>query len=170
MSEHTKDSLMKARDKAALVKIADEDFGVEIDPEGFTKEEIVTEILKLQAEDTLLDMDDDDESGLSPEELEAAKKAEAEANARNKDLQGRKDKQFKLVIHKQDGPGGKDDVNVSVNGYAWNIKRDQEVIVPQRVISVLKDAVMTEIEADGKGEWIENHVRRFSMTIEEITE
>lgn len=50
---------------------------------------------------------------------------------------------YRIVIHKQEGPGGSDDVPVGVNGRVWQIKREREVTVPAAVYNALMEAVET---------------------------
>lgn len=69
-----------------------------------------------------------------------------------------------IIIHSQDGPGGKDDVGVGLNGRVWNIKRDHKVSVPLGVYNVLMDAVQTDCFQDDHGN-IEMHDRnRFAIS------
>lgn len=56
---------------------------------------------------------------------------------------------FNLVIHSSDSSGGHDDVHLGINGYAYSIKRDMDVIVPERVIEALKLCVTTKYEPGG---------------------
>lgn len=77
-----------------------------------------------------------------------------------------KEKRVKLTIHEQEGSAGKQDVPVSVNGYAYQIKRGIEVEVPESVIHVLENAVMTVFEPGEKaGTFVERNVRRFSFQV-----
>ena len=50
---------------------------------------------------------------------------------------------YKIVIHNHEGPGGRDDVPVGVNGRVWQIKREREVTVPAAVYNVLMEAMET---------------------------
>lgn len=77
-----------------------------------------------------------------------------------------KEKRVKLTIHEQEGTVGKQDVSVSVNGYAYQVKRGVEVEVPESVVNVLEDAVMTVFEPGEKaGTFVERNVRRFSFQV-----
>lgn len=60
----------------------------------------------------------------------------------------------------------KEAVQVSINGYAFNLPRDKEVEVPQAVLNVLNDAVVTYYELlnreQGEGmEMVEHQTQRF---------
>lgn len=57
----------------------------------------------------------------------------------------------RIMIPSNTGPSGSDDVFVSVNGRDFLIKRDIEVEVPEEVLSVLKNAVITDYVTDGDG-------------------
>ena len=86
--------------------------------------------------------------------------AEAPAN------KATKPKEYTLCIHKQEGPGGSDDVVVIVNGRAWQIKRDHDVTVPAVVFNVLNDAVEKRYRMNEKGDdLIESDVHRFPMSV-----
>ena len=53
-----------------------------------------------------------------------------------------KPSRVKVIFHNQDGDLGKGDIFVSVNGYAYQIKRNEPVDLPPEVIEV--------IDAEGK--------------------
>lgn len=76
------------------------------------------------------------------------------------------EKKVKIIIHEQEGIGGTQDVTVSVNENAYQIKRGHEVEVPESVVHVLENAVITAYEPhpDKKGEYIERHYRRFNFS------
>tara|TARA_R110000772_G_scaffold263783_1_gene383735 strand:+ start:60 stop:605 length:546 start_codon:yes stop_codon:yes gene_type:complete len=50
---------------------------------------------------------------------------------------GRGDPMATIMIPKQESAGGKDDVAVSVNGFAWGLKRGVDLTVPWRVVVAL---------------------------------
>ena len=57
----------------------------------------------------------------------------------------------RIVIPAADGELGGEDVFVSVNGYAYQIKRDAEVTVPEEVVETLRNATYTAYrEVDGE--------------------
>jgi|TARA_R110000868_G_scaffold15748_3_gene71796 hypothetical protein len=51
-----------------------------------------------------------------------------------------------VIFHNQEGDLGKTDIFVSVNGYAYQIKRNEPVSLPSEVIEVIDNAVVTHIE------------------------
>lgn len=167
----TKDQLKKM-DKDGLVSLAQSSFGVTLEND-VSKDEMIDEILNLfdrkatgDVEPVVYLEEEDElgyEEGPSADDV-AAYKASLAAAA---DQKGLNDKKYRLTIHEQEGPNGRDAVKVSVNGYASVIKRNEEVIVPERVINVLKNAVKTEYEPndDGKGV-VERRVRRFNFQYE----
>lgn len=69
-----------------------------------------------------------------------------------------------IIIHSQDGPGGKDDVAVGLNGRVWNIKRDYKVSVPIGVYNVLMDAVQTDCFQDDQGNIKMQDRNRFAIS------
>lgn len=98
------------------------------------------------------------------DELEAGAPVEAPKPARNKQITAKEagigSKRQKIMIHKGEGDLGKLPVDVFVNGMGYTIKRGVAVEVPEEVVDVLKNAVMTEYE---NGEAIE--VPRFPFSI-----
>ncbi|WP_034641999.1 hypothetical protein [Desulfovibrio inopinatus] len=67
----------------------------------------------------------------------------------------------RLIVNTQDGPGGMDDVFVSVNGRAYLIKRDHEVEVPAEVYQVLESSEGPAMDGRSGG----NVVKRFSINV-----
>ena len=57
-----------------------------------------------------------------------------------------KPSRVKVIFHNQDGDLGKGDIFVSVNGYAYQIKRNEPVDLPPEVIEVIDNAVITHME------------------------
>jgi hypothetical protein len=54
----------------------------------------------------------------------------------------------KIIVHKQSGSGGTDDIEVGINGRLWRIKRGVEVKVPDYVEKGLRHAVQYEMGYD----------------------
>ncbi len=74
--------------------------------------------------------------------------------------------EYTLVIHKQEGPGGSDDVTVGLNGRVWQIKREKEVTVPAGVYHVLMDAIEKRYKMNAKGDdFEESDVARFPVSV-----
>lgn len=71
----------------------------------------------------------------------------------------------KIEINEGEGDGGKDDVFVQINGYAYKIKRGVEVIVPVEVLHVLENANMTVYENAQGGGHESRKVKRFSYSV-----
>ncbi len=67
----------------------------------------------------------------------------------------------RIIVNTQDGPGGMEDVFVSVNGRAYLIKRDHEVEVPAAVLKVLEAAEGPSMDGRSGG----NTVKRFSVNV-----
>lgn len=91
------------------------------------------------------------------------------AQAEGRDYHPGKEKRVGLTIFQQEGPGGRDDVTVTVNGYTFQIQRGKEVRVPESVVHVLDNAVMTNLD-QAKGEngevvFNERNVRRFNYQV-----
>lgn len=77
-----------------------------------------------------------------------------------------KDAKTRLMIPSQTGPGGSDDVFLSVNGRDYLIKRDAEVEVPPAVLEALKHAVITDYVTDADGRIVrERQVPRFPFQV-----
>lgn len=93
----------------------------------------------------------------------AAKPAKA-AIAKALATKGQPDR-VKLTIFEQDGPSGGDDVTVSVNGTAYQIKRGVEVEVPYGVVHVLENAVITQFDPLKEGGVRERNVKRFNFSV-----
>lgn len=70
-----------------------------------------------------------------------------------------------LTIHATDGDGGDENVFVSVNGYAYYIKRGTPVPVPDEVIEVLKNATVTKYRQGQNGATEPHEVPRHTFTV-----
>jgi hypothetical protein len=73
-------------------------------------------------------------------------------------------KKYRITIHNQEGPGGKDDVPVGVNGDVWQIKREHEVEVPEMVFDVLKNAVEDRYHMDASDNIVRSSSTRFPIS------
>jgi NifU-like protein involved in Fe-S cluster formation len=71
----------------------------------------------------------------------------------------------KIEIHEAEGDGGKEDVTVQINGYAYKIHRGEEVIVPVEVLHVLENATMTLYENKAGGGHAERRVKRYAYSV-----
>lgn len=103
---------------------------------------------------------------LNGEPESSAQVAEPEAKApAAKAAKAAKGDRVRITIFEQDGPGGGDDVFVSVNGRGYQIKRGVEVDVPPEVVEVLNNAVITTFEPQKDGTVRERDVRRFNFSV-----
>ncbi len=80
----------------------------------------------------------------------------------------KKQPRVKIII--QSSERDKGPVDVAINGYAFRIKRDEEVEVPEDVLKVLDNAIMKIYDQvkreDGEGmQLVERKVKRFPYTI-----
>lgn len=74
-------------------------------------------------------------------------------------------KRVKVIFHNQDGPGGSDDIFVSVNGRAYLIKREHEVNLPREVMRVIENAEQSVFERGADNRLREKLVKRYSYTV-----
>ena len=56
------------------------------------------------------------------------------------------------------------DIFVQLNGVAYQIKREEEVSLPNEVLGVIDDAIITRFERNDKGEEITRDIKRFPYT------
>lgn len=167
---HTEESL-NALTKAQLIEILENDYEAEVD-KAASKGDLIASIMEFQAEEsepTVAVNEADGGIAMTDEQKvdeEAVAKAKAEAEAAAADVHGKQDPKFRIVIHEGEGVEGRLPVKLSVNGYAWEIKRGKEVVVPKRVVDALKNAVKTEITMTESGEYIERNVPRFAFSVE----
>jgi hypothetical protein len=94
----------------------------------------------------------------SRNETPEAPKNMSEANAK-------KNSRIKVIFHNQDGPGGSDDIFVSVNGRAYLIKREHEVRLPREVMRVIENAEQSVFERGADNRMREKLVKRYSYTV-----
>lgn len=57
----------------------------------------------------------------------------------------KKQKKIRVMINQQDGPDGKFDVPIGVNGKVLLIKRGEEVEIPEEYFFVLRDAKVEQL-------------------------
>ncbi len=77
-------------------------------------------------------------------------------------------KEYKIIIHSQEGPGGNRSVTPAINGKIWNIPREKEEWVPEEVKATLDRGVQTKYEVVEKGkeaEVLSKKVKRFAYSI-----
>ena len=110
---------------------------------------------------TITTIDDGDEQSAA---VPATEKEVVEVVGANYDDQLCGDK-VKIEIYEGEGDGGKDDVFVQINGYAYKIKRGVEVLIPVEVLNVLENANMTVYENKSGGGQDERKVKRFAYSV-----
>ncbi|WP_034633123.1 hypothetical protein [Maridesulfovibrio bastinii] len=84
-------------------------------------------------------------------------------------LRQKSEKRRKVIIA-EDGPNGKRDVFIGIQGVAYQIKRGVEVEIPESVYSVLSSAGYTVYDEVGEGddvEYVPRFVPRFNFRIVE---
>ncbi|MFW5489141.1 MAG: hypothetical protein ACNI3A_12130 [Desulfovibrio sp.] len=75
-----------------------------------------------------------------------------------------KNSRVKVRFHAQEGGAGNDDIFVSVNGRAYLIQRERDVMLPREVLEVVENAEQTIFEPSGGGVRA-RHVKRFAYTV-----
>lgn len=80
----------------------------------------------------------------APENPKAQNLATANGEVDINEADPKKYPKHDVTIHGQEGPGGGDDVFLSVNGHALLIKRNERVSIPWPHLEALKNAVRTE--------------------------
>ena len=71
-----------------------------------------------------------------------------------------KPKMFKLTINAEDSVEGRSDVFVGLNGNSYLIRRNEEVVVPEGVIEILKNTVVHTTSQTGEP----LHISRYNIT------
>ena len=73
-------------------------------------------------------------------------------------------RKVRVVINAGSDDLDKEPVDIGLNGTTWRIKRDEEVVIPEEVFEVLKNAVTTTYK--NVGDKVEERaVRRFSYSM-----
>lgn len=150
-----------------LLGYSDEDLGklatklgLDLDFESMSKTDAVDEIYAAlpddESEEVMLEIKD-----TPKKETRTRSKVRAEVAAVDKGP-----KKYRLIIHNQEGVDNTPFVKVQDGnaGIMYTIPRDVEVVVPEVVISILRDAVTTRYEPSG-GTMIERSAPRFPFTV-----
>ena len=136
------------------LSIIAEELGLQLNFESLGKNNIINEIIKAQeeieAEATALDA----ALKVEPVQVEAKKPHQTKKATRK----------FKIIISNQDGVDQTPFVKVQTGGVMYTIPREVEVVVPEAVVEVLKNAVVHRYN-DENGEWVERTGRRFPFNI-----
>lgn len=141
---HTKEELDK-KTESKLVDLAKAEFGIDAAP-NMTKADIVAAILQAQEDDAA-------PAGFEEAELEAEEAPRAPA------------KKYRLIVHNQEGVDSSPFLKVGINGNHYQITREKEVVVPESVIAVLKDAVIEKFEPVAGGGVDITQVRRIPFSV-----
>ena len=86
----------------------------------------------------------------------------AQANSDLEELNKISTGRTKVSFHNTSDETG--DIFVQLNGVAYQIKREEEVSLPNEVLGVIDDAIITKLERGGNGEEITRDIRRFPYT------
>lgn len=71
-------------------------------------------------------------------------------------------KMVRVIINEGTDDMGKEPVDVGVNGKVWRIKRNEEVLIPEEVFGVIKNAIQVSYAHSSTG-IEERKVHRFSF-------
>ena len=145
MTYSTKELSSKTEKELAAIA---EDLGLVLNAESTGKNGYILEIIQAQEEDTetsiptpVAKLPTDDASDLPP----AVKK-------------------FRIVMANQEGPEETRFVKVQVNQEMFAIPREVEVVVPDYVIEVLNNAIVTRLVQEGS-DFVERKAKRFPFSI-----
>ena len=142
----TKEELNKKKDPE-LAAIAEE-LGLQFVPENTGKATYIKEILQAQEEDSATAVE------ILPEADPLLVVEEAPV----------KEKKFRISVANQEGVENTPFVKVGVNGQMYAIPRETEVIVPESVVEVLNNAVVTRFVQNGR-DLVEQKARRFPFSV-----
>ena len=99
-------------------------------------------------------------------QTEPAAERPADGTVKAKPASPKAVKMVKCVINSSEGTEGANDVFVSLNGVAYQIRRDVEVALPEPVLQVLKEAVIHGYVTDQNGAPVKNKlIPRYAITI-----
>lgn len=152
---------LKKMSKAELVTEANEAFGVVLDANSVSKDEMIDEILNLQDNPPEVSPVDEPEENIEELTVTVTNNQTGQPPA----AQTKGKKMFRIIVDESDDPNASDYCDVGVNGYTRRIKRGEEVVVPREVISVLQTAVQTVFYKDAKGNDKSRSVPRFAWRI-----
>lgn len=142
---------LKHKTEPELAAIAEE-LGLLLNADVVGKNGFITEILQAQEEDL-----EGSETVIEGELMDAAVDVEPPPTKK-------KARRVKIIVSNQDGPEQTRFVKVQVNGEMFTLPREIEVTVPEYVVEVLNNAVITRIVQED-GEWVERKARRFPYHI-----
>lgn len=161
-----------------LNRVAAEEFGLSVSTDINSKKAVVDAILAAQPAEPVEDVVVEEETVeivedeiaedeiveiVEDEIVEVAAKPVAKAS-KSVPKAPPKPKMFKIIIHNQEGPDASKFVKVQPNGIMYAIPREKEVVVPEIVVNVLNDAVVTRMEYEN-GALVERPARRHPFTV-----
>lgn len=147
---------LKDKSEPELAAIADE-LGLQLNAESTGKNTFIMEILQAQEEDALA-------HAAEPPEVPEVPAGVIIPGGSNASLLKTKEKRIRIIVSNQEGVEQTPFVKVQVNGEMFAIPREIEVPVPDYVVEVLNNAVVTRLVQAG-GEWVEQKAKRFPFTI-----
>lgn len=125
-----------------------EDLGLVLNAESTGKNGYILEIIQAQEEDHKDEV-----------EVPVAKLATEDAS----DLPA-KVKKFRIIVANQEGPEETRFIKVQVNQEMFAIPRETEVVVPEYVVEVLNNAIVTRFVMEN-GDYVERRAKRFPFSI-----
>jgi hypothetical protein len=71
----------------------------------------------------------------------------------------------RIIIHRQEGPGGLGAVFVQLNNYPVLIPREVECDVPKQIVQTLREAIATVTMRDEKNEEFTRDIQKYNFTV-----
>jgi len=132
---------LKTLSETQLAAVA-EDLGLQLVAENTSKSTFIAEIIEAQ----------EDDAGVVVDELIA------------EPVVVKKPKKFRILVSNQEGVEQTEFVKVQVDGVMYTLPREVEVVVPEIVVEVLNNAVVTRYAQEG-GLMVERKARRFPFQV-----
>ncbi|MGD8913114.1 MAG: hypothetical protein PVI97_19900 [Candidatus Thiodiazotropha sp.] len=166
---------LTALKKNELLEYILEVHNTDLSESGKTRDELLSEAIKLdakaeiaseldsQSSATMAALDADEEEVDRQTQKEKERAAEAQPEGANMARVLKKQSQYKVRIFPSEGDDGSHPVKLSINGYAYLIPRDKESIVPESVVNILKNAVVTQFYYDEENNIRSRDVRRYNF-------
>jgi len=132
---------LKNLSETQLAAVAD-DLGLQLVAENTSKATFIAEIIEAQEDDAEVVV------GEPVDEPVVAKKS----------------KKFRIIVSNQEGVEQTEFVKVQVDGVMYTLPREIEVVVPEIVVEVLSNAVVTRYTQEGD-KMVERKARRFPFQV-----
>jgi len=147
---------LKDKSEPELAAIAEE-LGLQLNAESTGKNTFIMEIIQAQEEDAAASV---------VEPYVAITEAAIDLTKPEVVIIPRKvkEKRVRIIVSNQEGVEQTPFVKVQVNGDMFVLPREIEVAVPESVVEVLNNAVVTRL-VKSNGDWIEQKARRFPFTV-----